>query len=88
MQASRKLSPRTARDSSPCLLYTSVVKALQSVTSLPLQLDSSNVKALENGLRVYNGKPIVNSTNGEQEKLDADVYKRQLLRWPLPPHWC
>ena len=48
-----------------------VVKALQSVTSLPLQLDSSNVQALENGLRVYNGKPIVNSTNGEQEKLDA-----------------
>ena len=48
-----------------------VVKALQSVTSLPLQLDSSNVEALENGLRVYNGKPIVNSTNGEQEKLDA-----------------
>ena len=47
------------------------VKALQSVTSLPLQLDSSNVQALENGLRVYNGKPIVNSTNGEQEKLDA-----------------
>ena len=29
------------------------------------------MQALENGLRVYNGKPIVNSTNGEQEKLDA-----------------
>ena len=52
-------------------LMPKVVKALQSVTSLPLQLDSSNVQALENGLRVYNGKPIVNSTNGEQEKLDA-----------------
>ena len=52
-------------------LMPQVVKALQSVTSLPLQLDSSNVQALENGLRVYNGKPIVNSTNGEQEKLDA-----------------
>ena len=52
-------------------LMPKVVKALQSVTSLPLQLDSSNVEALENGLRVYNGKPIVNSTNGEQEKLDA-----------------
>ena len=48
-----------------------VVKVLQSVTSLPLQLDSSNVQALENGLRVYNGKPIVNSTNGEPEKLAA-----------------
>ena len=52
-------------------LMPQVVKALQSVVSLPLQLDSSNVEALENGLRVYNGKPIVNSTNGEQEKLDA-----------------
>ena len=48
-----------------------VVKALQSVVSLPLQLDSSNVEALERGLRVYNGKPIVNSTNGEPEKLRA-----------------
>ena len=52
-------------------LMPKVVKALQSVTSLPLQLDSSNVEALENGLRVYNGKPIVNSTNGELEKLAA-----------------
>ena len=52
-------------------LMPKVVKALQSVTSLPLQLDSSNVQALENGLRVYNGKPIVNSTNGEPEKLAA-----------------
>ena len=52
-------------------LMPKVVKALQSVTSLPLQLDSSNVQALENGLRVYNGKPIVNSTNGEEEKLKA-----------------
>lgn len=48
-----------------------VVKALQSVTSLPLQLDSSNVEALARGLRVYNGKPIVNSTNGKPEKLAA-----------------
>ena len=52
-------------------LMPKVVKALQSVVSLPLQLDSSNVEALENGLRVYNGKPIVNSTNGEPEKLAA-----------------
>ena len=47
-----------------------VVKALQSVTSLPLQLDSSHADALERGLRVYNGKPIVNSVNGEKEVLD------------------
>ena len=52
-------------------LMPQVVKALQSVVSLPLQLDSSNVEALARGLRVYNGKPIVNSTNGEPEKLAA-----------------
>ena len=46
------------------------VKALQSVVSLPLQLDSSHAAALERGLRVYNGKPIVNSVNGEQAVLD------------------
>ena len=51
-------------------LMEQVVKALQSVVSLPLQLDSSHADALERGLRVYNGKPIVNSVNGEQAVLD------------------
>jgi len=52
-------------------LMVRAVKALQSVVDLPLQLDSSNPQVLEAGLRVYNGKPIVNSVNGEQEKLEA-----------------
>jgi len=47
-----------------------VVKKLQSAVSLPLQLDSSNPAALEAGLRVYNGKAIVNSVNGEGEVLE------------------
>ena len=51
-------------------LMEQVVKALQSVVSLPLQLDSSHAEALERGLRVYNGKPIVNSVNGEIEVLE------------------
>ena len=51
-------------------LMEQVVKALQSVVSRPLQLDSSHADALERGLRVYNGKPIVNSVNGEQAVLD------------------
>ena len=51
-------------------LMPQVVKALQSVVSLPLQLDSSHADALERGLRVYNGKPIVNSVNGEPEVLE------------------
>ena len=44
---------------------------LQAVTDLPLQLDSSNPEALSRALRVYNGKPIVNSVNGEQKTLDS-----------------
>lgn len=51
-------------------LMEQVVKALQSVVSLPLQLDSSHADALERGLRVYNGKPIVNSVNGEPKVLE------------------
>jgi len=46
-----------------------VVKKLQSSINLPLQLDSSDPEALEAGLRVYNGKPAVNSVNGEAEVL-------------------
>ncbi len=46
-----------------------VVKAIQSVTDLPLQIDSSNSDALAAGLRVVNGKAIVNSVNGEPEVL-------------------
>lgn len=44
---------------------------LQAVTDLPLELDSSNPEALSRALRVYNGKPIVNSVNGEQKTLDT-----------------
>ena len=47
-----------------------LVKDLQSVTDLPLQLDSSNPEALSRALRIYNGKPIVNSVNGEPETLE------------------
>lgn len=46
-----------------------VVKAIQSVTDLPLQLDSSDPAALEAGLRVTNGKAIINSVNGEADVL-------------------
>lgn len=47
------------------------VKAIQSVCDTPLQLDSTIPEVLEAGLRVYNGKPIVNSVNGEDESLEA-----------------
>lgn len=43
---------------------------LQSVLALPLQLDSSNPDALEAGMRIYNGKPMVNSVNGKQSSME------------------
>ncbi len=48
-----------------------VIKRLQSITDLPLQIDSSNPAAIEAALRVYNGKPIVNSVNGEEKVMEA-----------------
>lgn len=47
------------------------VKELQSVTALPLQIDSASPEALERAMRIYNGKPLVNSVNGEGKKLEA-----------------
>lgn len=51
-------------------MMVKVIKNLQSVTNVPLQIDSSDILAIESGLRYYNGKPIVNSVNGEDEVLD------------------
>ncbi len=48
-----------------------LVRELQAVTDLPLQLDSNDPAALERALRIYNGKPIVNSVNGEEKSLKA-----------------
>ena len=47
-----------------------VIKGIQEVVDIPLQIDSSNVKALENGLRYYNGRTIVNSVNGKEKSLE------------------
>lgn len=52
-------------------LMVTVIEQLQSITDVPLQIDSSSVEVLEAALRIYNGKPIVNSVNGEQEVLDS-----------------
>ncbi len=48
-----------------------VVKSVQSVCDLPLQIDSTNPEVIEAALRVCNGKAIVNSVNGEDEILDS-----------------
>ena len=47
------------------------IQAVQSVTDLPLQIDTSDPKALERALRHYNGKALVNSVNGKEESLSA-----------------
>ena len=54
----------------PAMMET-VVKRLQAITSLPLQLDSSDPKALERAMRIYNGKPVINSVNGKDETIKA-----------------
>ena len=48
-----------------------VVTEIQSIVNLPLQIDTVNVEALEVAMRIYNGKPMVNSVSGKQESMDA-----------------
>lgn len=43
-----------------------VVRLLQEVVTLPLQIDSSEADAIENACRYYNGKPLINSVNGKR----------------------
>ena len=51
-------------------LLTEVVEELQAVIDLPLQIDTSDVSAMESAMRRYNGKPMINSVNGKQESMD------------------
>lgn len=48
-----------------------VITSLQSVIALPLQIDTSNIEAMERGMRLYNGKPMINSVSGKQESMEA-----------------
>ncbi|MCI8483650.1 MAG: dihydropteroate synthase [Lachnospiraceae bacterium] len=48
-----------------------VVTGLQGITDLPLQIDTSDPAAMETAMRLYNGKPLLNSVNGKQESMDA-----------------
>ena len=52
-------------------MMVEAVTGLQSVTSLPLQIDTVDIQAMEAALRIYNGKPMVNSVSGKQESMDA-----------------
>ena len=48
-----------------------MVVRLQNVCALPLQIDTGNLEALENALRLYNGKPMVNSVNGKLDSMES-----------------
>ena len=50
---------------------TRAIKEIQSVSTLPLQIDTSNAAALEAAMRIYNGKPLVNSVNGKRDSIDS-----------------
>lgn len=52
-------------------MLTDCVRELQSVCNLPLQLDTSDPTAMERAMRVYNGKPMINSVNGNPAVMDA-----------------
>lgn len=52
-------------------LMIRAIKEIQGITDVPLQIDSTVPEVLEAALRVYNGKPIVNSVNGEEKSLET-----------------
>jgi 5-methyltetrahydrofolate--homocysteine methyltransferase len=52
-------------------MLAEAIKRVQAVTDVPLSIDSSIVAALESGLSVYQGKALVNSVTGEEERLEA-----------------
>lgn len=52
-------------------MLTTTVRELQAVSNLPLQIDTSNLTAMEKALRLYNGKAMINSVNGKRESMAA-----------------
>ncbi len=52
-------------------MMCNAVKAVQKVSALPLQIDTSDYVAMEQAMRIYNGKPLINSVNGKDESMNA-----------------
>ena len=52
-------------------VMVSTIKELQSVINLPLQIDSVRYDVIEAAVRIYNGKPLINSVNGKDETMDS-----------------
>lgn len=53
-----------------CKMMEDAVYNLQAVLPTPLQIDTTNIAALERALRIYNGKPMLNSVNGKQKIME------------------
>lgn len=54
-----------------CAAMEKAVKAISAAVNLPLQIDSSDPSTIERALRIYNGKPMINSVNGKEESIQA-----------------
>ena len=54
-------------------LLPAIVREIQTVTDLPLQIDTSSPAAMEAALRIYNGKPLINSVDGKKESM-ANIF--------------
>ncbi|MBQ2392376.1 MAG: homocysteine S-methyltransferase family protein, partial [Clostridia bacterium] len=52
-----------------CAMLKNCVFSLQSVLDLPLQIDTADGVAMESAMRIYNGKPLINSVNGKEESM-------------------
>ena len=52
-------------------MMVEVVQELQAVTDLPLQIDTTDPVAMEQALRLYNGKPMINSVNASEKSLET-----------------
>lgn len=52
-------------------MMLSVIEAVQGITDVPLQIDSTEPEVVENALRIYDGIPILNSVNGEEKSLES-----------------
>ena len=52
-------------------MMVNAVKGLQSILDTPLQIDTSDTEAMEKALRIYNGKPMINSVNGKEDSMNS-----------------
>lgn len=53
-----------------CLMEEAIT-SIQGIINLPLQIDTTNIEAMERALRIYNGKAMINSVNGKKESMEA-----------------